>query len=51
MGMFKNVCRPAKTNPNELDLSFSVPPPPHTEKPSTTYPKLFPLKTSSSTIH
>jgi hypothetical protein len=49
MGLFKNACCPAKTDPPERDLVFSLsPPPPRPEKPSTTYPKLLPLKTSSS---
>ena len=47
MGLFKSVCRPAKTDPAERVLTLSLPPPvPTRKKLSTTYPKRLPLKTS-----
>jgi hypothetical protein len=32
MGLFKNTCRPAKTDPVERDLTISLPPPDPTRK-------------------
>ena len=38
MGLFESVRRPAKSDPAELALALSLPPPTPQEKTSTTYP-------------
>jgi hypothetical protein len=48
MGLFNSVCRPAKTDPVERDLTFSLPPP---ARPEKNHPPSRLLADSLSTPH